>query len=308
MKSALAWRRIDGVLLLDKPEGATSNHILQRARRLLRAEKAGHLGTLDPFASGLLPIAFGEATKLSRFSLEADKTYQATLRLGETTATGDPEGEMITRCDEQALFSITRENVEASLSRFLGTQKQIPPKYSALKYQGRNYYDYARAGIDIPRKERDIEVFSLTLIEFSLPYVVIDVKVSKGAYIRVLAEDIGNDLGVGAYLTALRRTRSGMFDLSRAYSLATLETMNDDERFSCLLPADVLTATLPRVVLTPELAARFRHGQRINLREVDLPLTAQLPMCSVYAGEELVGIAEARQGALRPLRILQEKT
>ena len=305
MKQRRSWRRVDGVLLLDKTEGISSNQALQKVRRLFQAEKAGHLGTLDPFASGLLPIAFGEATKLSRFSLDADKAYRATIRLGIATTTGDAEGEIVSRCDDQALACIGREKIEEVLRQFTGKQAQIPPKFAALKYRGKAYYDYARAGIDIPREARAIEVFSLGLVDFSLPVLVLDAQVSKGTYIRALAEDIGNALGCGAYLTGLRRTQSGTFTLAQAHTLEALFLLDEKERDAALLPMDSLVTGQPRIEIGQELAQRFLCGQRINLRETGLPLSTVLPVCAVYHMQTLIGIASASDGVLRPMRLVR---
>ncbi len=191
-------RRVDGVLLLDKDVGLSSNAALQQVKRLFRAEKAGHTGTLDPLASGLLPICFGEATKFAHMLLEADKTYVATVRLGVTTTTGDAEGEVLKRQD----VSVTRDEVEAVLPRFVGRIAQIPPRHAALKYQGRNYYEYAREGVEIPRAAREVTIESLTLQAWTHPDFDLMIRCGKGTYVRVLAEDIG----VGA---RLRRASGG---------------------------------------------------------------------------------------------------
>lgn len=205
--------RVDGVLLLDKPVGLSSNAALQKAKWLLAALKAGHTGTLDPFADGLLPLCFGEATKFSAFLLDSDKRYRATMRLGITTTTGDPEGEVLTerpvevRCDEMT----------AVLPRFLGEIAQVPPMHSALKHQGRPLYEYARAGIEIDRPPRQVRIAALDLLECVPPRVVFDVQCSAGTYVRTLAQDIGAALGCGAHLTGLTRTAAGGFDLAQAH-------------------------------------------------------------------------------------------
>src|SRR5438309_264183 len=219
MKTATAARRrVDGVLLLDKPVGLSSNAVLQRAKRLFNAEKAGHTGTLDPMASGLLPLCFGEATKFARFLLDADKCYRAHVRFGITTTTQDAEGDVVAVHD----VLLDRAQVEAALPAFTGKLKQTPPAHSALKFQGRSYYDYARKGIEIPRAARDVEVKALTLVEWSNPVATLDVVCGKGTYIRTLAADLGNALGCGAYLAGLRRTASGRFGVDEAISLDDL--------------------------------------------------------------------------------------
>jgi len=198
-------RRVDGVLLLDKPSGLSSNAALQRARRAFDAEKAGHTGTLDPLASGLLPLCFGEATKFAQFLLDATKRYTATVRFGVTTATGDAEGEVL----EMRPVTLARSDVEAVLPDFTGRLSQVPPAYSALKFEGRSHYEYARAGIDVPRPPRDIEILEISLRAWTAPDAVLDVTCSKGTYIRVLAEDIGRALGCGAHLAGLRSPSKG---------------------------------------------------------------------------------------------------
>jgi tRNA pseudouridine55 synthase len=236
---------VDGVLLLNKPVGLTSNTALQQAKRLLNAQKAGHTGTLDPFADGLLPLCYGEATKFSHYLLDADKTYRAVMQLGVTTTTGDPEGEVM----QTRPVTVNVEDVRAMLPRFIGEIAQIPPMHSALKHQGRPLYEYARAGIEIERPPRRITLHALDLIECALPQVVFSVRCSSGTYIRTLAQDIGAALGCGAYLTALTRTASGGFSLADTYTLEMLETMNPAERAATLLPNDCLVLHLPQVQL-----------------------------------------------------------
>src|SRR5437588_10818427 len=197
----LLRRRVDGVLLLDKPVGLSSNAALQQAKRRFRAEKAGHTGTLDPLASGLLPVCFGEATKFAHMLLDADKTYVALVRLGTTTTTGDAEGEVL----QTRNVTVSRQDVEAVLPRFIGRIMQIPPRYAALKYQGRNYYEYAREGIEIPRAPREVVVHELSLDTWTAPDARVRVRCGKGTYVRALAEDVGQALGCGAHLASLRR-------------------------------------------------------------------------------------------------------
>jgi len=225
---------VDGVLLLNKPVGITSNAALQKAKWLLNAKKAGHTGTLDPFADGLLPLCFGEATKFSAYLLDADKRYRAVLQLGVTTATGDPEGEVL----DTREVAVGCDDIAAVLPRFLGEIEQIPPMHSALKHQGRPLYEYARAGIEIERPPRKVTIRALEMVECAPPRVVLDVQCTAGTYIRTLAQDIGAALGCGAHLTALTRTAAGGFSLDQAHALAGLDALDAGQRAALLQPAD----------------------------------------------------------------------
>ena len=289
----LPRRRVDGVLLLDKDLGLSSNAALQQVKRLFRAEKAGHTGTLDPLASGLLPICFGEATKFAHMLLEADKTYVATVRLGVTTTTGDAEGEVLKRQD----VSVTRAELEAILPRFVGRIAQIPPRHAALKYQGRNYYEYAREGVEIPRAAREVTIESLTLQAWTHPDFELMIRCGKGTYVRVLAEDIGSALGCGAHLAALRRLETGGLTLEASSTRADLAALSEEERDALLLPCDTLVAALPRIDLDAVEATRLAHGQAIA--------RAALHDTSyrVYAEDVFAGIASAIDGTLRPRRL-----
>jgi len=253
--------RVNGVLLLDKPVGLTSNRALQMARRLMNAQKAGHTGTLDPLASGLLPVMFGEATKFSADLLDADKSYRATVQLGVTTTTGDAEGEVLERRPVQ----IDADAIDEVLARFTGAIEQVPPMHSALKRDGRPLYELARAGVEVERAARPVQVHGLRSVGQSGDTLVIDVDCSKGTYVRVLAEDIGKALGCGAHLTALRRTAVGPLTLDGAVELAALEGMNIEARRACLRPVDELLGTLPEVNLDSALTQRFRQGQRLAI-------------------------------------------
>ena len=250
---------VHGVLLLDKPEGLSSTQALSVAKRLLNAEKAGHTGTLDPFATGLLPLCFGEATKFAQDLLHADKTYEATVHLGVTTTTADTEGDIT----ETKTVAVTREQIEKVLQQFRGAITQIPPMHSALKRDGKPLYEYAREGVVLEREAREIVIYELELLEFASPDVKIRVRCSKGTYIRVLGEDIGHALGCGAHLTALRRTSVGTLDLLQSINLPSFTALTDVARMQSLLPVDALLADLPELRLTEELAQRFMHGQRI---------------------------------------------
>jgi tRNA pseudouridine55 synthase len=252
-------RRLDGVLLLDKPSGVSSNAALQRAKRSLGADKAGHTGTLDPLASGLLPLCFGEATKFARFLLDADKRYVAVVRFGVTTTTQDAEGEVV----DTRPVDVDRARVLAALPAFTGTIRQVPPAHSALKYRGRSHYEYARAGIDVPRPPRDVRVAALALTAWTPPDATLDVVCGKGTYVRALAADLGAALGCGAHLEALRRVAAGGFDVADAVTLDALERLPMDERVALLRPVDCLLAGLPRVDLDAADAAAVCSGRRI---------------------------------------------
>ena len=258
-------RAVHGVLLLDKPLGWTSNDALQKAKWLLRAEKAGHTGTLDPLATGLLPLCFGAATKFSQISLDADKAYRATLALGRSSSTGDLEGELSVPVPVQ----ITAEQVHAVLASFTGRISQLPPMYSALKKDGRALYEYARAGIELERTPREVLVHQISLVQWQGEQLVLDVHCSKGTYIRTLAEDIGRALGCGAHLAALRRTASGPLSLARAVSLEALEALDESARLALMLPVDSLLADWPALALDEAEAARFLTGLRRRVQHPD---------------------------------------
>lgn len=260
-------RHLHGVLLLDKPLGLSSNQALQQAKRLFRAEKAGHTGTLDPLADGLLPICFGAATKFAQASLDADKRYRATLQLGERTASGDRETPVI----ERRPVAVDRAQVEAACQRFVGEHEQLPPMYSALKKDGKALYDYARAGIEVERTPRRVTIHRLDVVAFDGACLVIDVACSKGTYIRTLADEIGLALGCGAHLEALRRTGSGALRVQDAVSPDALEAMSEAQRDACLLRPDSLVAGWPEIRLDADEAGRFLTGLRRRVTALDLP-------------------------------------
>lgn len=253
-------RRVDGVLLLDKPIGMTSNAALQKLRWLFNAEKAGHTGTLDPLATGVLPICLGEATKFSGELLDADKAYRATVQLGVITTTGDAEGEVLAT----APVTASEADLRAVLPRFIGDIEQIPPMYSALKRDGKPLYELARQGIEVAREPRQVTIASIELLSWHGDQFVIDVDCSKGTYIRTLAADIGNALGCGAHLAALRRTRVGRHDLSGALDLPSIEALSTEQRDGLLLPCDILLSGLPVVTLGEREANTMLHGQAIR--------------------------------------------
>jgi tRNA pseudouridine55 synthase len=289
-------RQLDGVLLLDKPVGLGSNAALQAAKRLYRAAKAGHAGTLDPLASGLLPIVFGEATKFSQLVLDADKTYLAHARLGITTRTGDAEGEVLERRPVQ----IEADAVERVLRAFRGEIEQVPPMFSALKHQGRPLYVLARRGESVTRAPRRIRIHALELLGMSQDTLELRVHCSKGTYIRTLVEDIGAALGCGAHLASLRRVAASGFRIEEAATLDAVQEADEAGRDRLLLPLDRLLEALPRLDLPEALAERFAKGQALPLPQV----------CAgryrVHRGQGgLLGVAEAGDdGVLHPRRLL----
>ncbi|MDO8438989.1 MAG: tRNA pseudouridine(55) synthase TruB [Telluria sp.] len=292
---------VDGVLLLDKPVGLSSNDALIKAKRFMNAKKAGHTGTLDPFATGLLPLCFGEATKFSQDLLEADKTYETTVHLGITTNTGDTEGEAIDSRD----IDVTVEQIEAVLAQFRGPIMQVPPMYSALKRDGKAYYEYAREGITLEREARPVTILKLEFISFEMPFLKLLVTCSKGTYIRVLGEDIGNALGCGAHLNALRRTQVGPLTVD---GMVTLEDIGAHPNpLELLAPVDALLSSFPSLALTDELARRFLQGQRLALGKEELTLPAE-GRVRVYHGDKLLGTGILQAySILAPERLIATK-
>jgi tRNA pseudouridine55 synthase len=294
---------VHGVLLLDKPAGLSSTQALSAAKRLLNAEKAGHTGTLDPFATGLLPLCFGEATKFAQDLLEADKTYETTVHLGVTTTTGDTEGEVL----ESKPVDVTREQIEVVLAQFRGPISQVPPMHSALKRDGKPLYEYARAGITLEREARAVTIHHLELLDYSAPLLKLRVTCSKGTYIRVLGEDIGHALGCGAHLNALRRTVVGSLTLDQAVTIDMYAAAAEELRLQSLLPVDALLASFPAVMLNEELAQRFMHGQRLALVKEGVALPASTGRVKVYArsNNRLLGTAKLLEfGVLTPERLV----
>lgn len=288
-------RRVNGVLLLDKPAGISSNAALQKARWLLNAEKAGHTGTLDPLATGLLPLCFGEATKFSGAMLDAGKDYIACVQLGVVTTTADAEGQVL----ETRPVTASCADVEALLPRFTGTIEQIPPMYSALKRAGVPLYSLARQGVEVDRAPRQVMIDTLQLLDWQTDRFTLRVACSKGTYVRTLATDLGEALGCGAHLAALRRTRVGNFDLSNAVSLAELETKTLPERDAMLQPSDTLLGRIQPVQLAAPLAECIMHGQPI--RNHDLPPGRY----RLFAANGFIGLGElGADGWLRPKRLV----
>lgn len=292
-------RAVDGVLLLDKPLGYSSNQALQQVKRLYQAAKAGHTGSLDPLATGLLPICLGEATKFSHFLLDADKSYRALVQLGSTTTTGDVEGEELSRSD----VNVTAEQLQAALQRFVGDIEQVPPMYSALKHQGKALYEYARDGVDVARSARQVKIFSIDLISFDMQSqrFEMDVVCSKGTYIRTLAEDIGHALGCGAHLAGLRRLSTAHFRLEHAYTLEQLEELTMEQRDDLLLGPDAAVADLPRVELDADSVFYLLRGQSVWKSGMKIA-----GLFRVYTEDDrFLGLGELdRDGKVAPKRLL----
>ncbi len=296
MRPASTRRPVHGVLLLDKDVGLTSNAALQRAKRLYRAEKAGHTGTLDPLASGLLPLCFGAATKFAQLSLDADKRYLATLQLGATTSTGDAEGEIL----RVRPVDVDHARLEAACRAFVGPIEQVPPMHSALKLGGKPLYHYARAGLQVERAPRRVTIHSIAVVKGAAEQWTLDVACSKGTYVRTLAEDIGEAIGCGAHLAALRRTGSGRLSLDAAVTLGELEQMDESSLAGKLLSADALVADWPRVQLAVDDAGRYLSGVR---RRLPLP---DAPHVRVYGPEPgaFLGTGHVAGGELIATRLL----
>lgn len=295
MQLKRTWKQVDGVLLLDKPLGLSSNDALQKARRLFSAAKGGHTGTLDPLASGLLPLCFGEATKFSADLLDADKTYEAVLKLGVVTDSGDAEGTVLATRP----VAVSEADVQAALPRFSGDILQVPPMHSALKRDGRPLYALARQGVEVEREARPVRIHTIEVLAFAGDSLTLRVRCSKGTYIRVLAADLGEALGCGAHLAALRRTAVGDLELAGSITLAALEALAEEERHACLRPVDALLQSLPALDLDAAAASRFCHGNPVAAGALN-------GKCRVYADGRLAGLGETRgDGLLWPKRLVQ---
>ena len=292
-------RQINGILLLDKPLGFSSNQALQKIKWLLQAAKAGHTGTLDPLATGLLPLCFGEATKFAHYLTEADKTYIATLKLGATTTTGDAEGEVLTT----SAVNVSRLEFEQACQQFVGEISQTPPMYSALKHEGKALYEYARAGVEIERAARLVTIHSIEVNAFNGDSAVIVVTCSKGTYIRTLAEDIAKQLGCGAHLIGLRRTATANYDISQAITLEQFEAMSDEQRLAALAPPDSAVEYLPSITLDSDGAFYLRQGQPV-WRSGPIPSG----LLRLYDEQQVfLGLGELQSdGKIAPKRLMQQ--
>ena len=286
---------INGILLLDKGAGVSSNHALQQVRRLLNANKAGHTGSLDPLATGLLPLCFGEATKISGLMLDDDKRYTVTIRLGMMTDTGDLEGQII---KQSAIPALSEPLILAAIQPFLGTIEQIPPMYSALKHEGKKLYELARQGRIIERPSRLIRIHSILLLGFDHETITLDVSCSKGTYIRSLAEDLSHALGCCGTVASLRRTAAGAFQLSQALTLESFAALEPEARVQQLLPVDLPLQHLPAVGVEATQATAIQQGQAINL-----PSSLQGEV-RIYSNGHFLGLGElSLNGKLAPKRI-----
>jgi tRNA pseudouridine55 synthase len=290
-------RRLDGVLLLDKPVGPSSSAVLQAVKRLFDAKKAGHAGTLDPLASGLLPLLFGEATKFAQFGLDAVKEYRALVQLGTTTDTGDAEGQVI----ERKPVGVGAGDLKPALARFRGEIEQIPPMFSALKRDGRPLYELARNGQSVERAARRVTIYDLELVERMGDQLDLRIRCSKGTYVRQLAVDLGLALGTVAHLAALRRTAVAGFRIEQAITLDDLQALGPEARLAWLLAPDRLLEDLPRQDLDEGRAGRFLHGQTVAA-------DAGAGRWRVYAGGALLGVGEQVSEGLKPVRLLAQKT
>ncbi len=284
---------MDGALLLDKPLGISSNRALQAVKRIYGVRKAGHAGTLDPLASGLLLVLFGEATKFAGLLLDADKEYLATVKLGERTATGDAEGKVL---EARSIPDNAGRVIASILDEFKGEIKQVPPMYSALKRDGVPLYSLARKGESVERAPRSVAIAELELIRFEAPLLELRVRCSKGTYVRTLAEDIAVALGTVGHLAALRRTASGGFQVRDAVTPELLEKMDESQRSDRLVPLGGLLAGLPRAQLDAAAEGRFRNGQA-------LPFEGPEGLCGVFGRDGVVGLGRAAAGQLRPVRL-----
>ena len=300
--------RIDGVVLLDKPAGMSSQGAVTAVKRAFNADKAGHTGTLDPMATGLLPICLGEATKYSQDLLEADKSYIAQVKFGSRTDTGDAEGQIIEElplpafADELAI----KAALDALLPKFTGPITQVPPMYSALKRDGKPLYEYARAGIELERVPREITIHAIRWTNIHWPEATLEVSCSKGTYIRVLAEDIGNTLGCGAHLVGLRRTEVGHLNLEQSFTMESIQQGLQDSS-SYILPVDALLQTLPHLTVDEQQAKRLEMGQRVPLNLPSIEALVRIYRATA-APHNFIGTADWRSGVLHPKRLISQAT
>ena len=298
--------RIDGVVLLDKPAGMSSQSAVTAVKRAFNAEKAGHTGTLDPMATGLLPICLGEATKYSQDLLDADKTYIAQVRFGSRTDTGDAEGLVIEELPLPIFENeaVMQKALDALLPQFTGLISQVPPMYSALKRDGKPLYEYARAGVELERTPREITIHKIRWTHIQWPEATLEVTCSKGTYIRVLAEDLGNALGCGAHLVGLRRTEVGHLSLEHAFTIESIQQALHDSS-SYILPVDALLQTLPHLTVDEQQAKRLEMGQRVPLNLPSIEALVRIYRATA-APHNFIGTADWRSGVLHPKRLISQ--
>jgi tRNA pseudouridine55 synthase len=292
-------KNINGILLLDKPLGFSSNQALQKIKWLLKAAKAGHTGTLDPLATGLLPLCFGEATKFAHYLTDADKTYIATIKLGITTTTGDAEGAVLSTQP----VNVNQADFETVSQQYIGEISQVPPMYSALKFEGKALYEYARAGVEIERQSRLVTIHKIEINAFAGDVAVITVTCSKGTYIRTLAEDIGQQLGCGAHLIGLRRTATANYDISQAVNIEQFEALSDEQRLALLAPADSAVLHLPAMTLDDDSVFYLLQGQSV-WRSGSIPAG----LLRLYSEQQVfLGLGELQpDGKIAPKRLMQQ--
>lgn len=295
-------RDIHGIFLLDKPEGESSNNVMQRVKLLFQANKAGHTGALDPLATGMLPICLGEATKFSQFLLDSDKRYIVTAKLGERTDTSDAEGQIVETRD----VNVTQEQILAALPQFQGDILQVPTMFSALKHQGKPLYEYARAGITVEREARPITIFELKFIEYQSPFLTLEVHCSKGTYIRTLVDDLGEVLGCGAHVTMLRRIAVADYPTERMVTLDELQMLAENQPLaeldSYLLPMDSAVSRLPKLSLTGEQTKAVGFGQRVKF---DNPSNIYGLVRLFSDQSQFLGVAEIdSNNVIRPSRMV----
>ena len=293
-------RDITGIIVIDKPTGRSSNHVLQQVKRLFDAKKAGHTGSLDPLATGVLPICLGEATKVSSYLLDADKRYQVRCQLGVTTDSGDSDGNVVS---EQAIPSLTKNNLLDIIPQFLGEQQQVPPMYSALKYQGQPLYKLARKGIEVERKARTVTIYDIQLLELTGDSFVLDVTCSKGTYIRTLVEDISHALNTGGHVTMLRRVAAAGYDLEQAITIEQLEQFAEQGQEILdlqLLPTEEALSDWPSIAIDDEMVVALRHGQCIHVEQ-----TYQQPQVRLFdTDKQFLGLGEmSENGDIAPKRV-----
>ncbi|MGC6377072.1 tRNA pseudouridine(55) synthase TruB [Bisgaard Taxon 45] len=298
-------RDIDGVFLLDKPQGMSSNDIMQKVKRVFQANKAGHTGALDPLATGMLPICLGEATKFSQFLLEADKRYQVTAKLGERTDTSDAEGQVV----ETRIVNVSEQDILAALPHFRGELMQVPTMFSALKHQGKPLYEYARAGITVEREARPITIFELNFVTYAAPYLTLEVHCSKGTYIRTLVDDLGEYLGCGAHVTVLRRTAVANYPVEAMMDWERLQALAEQQDLALLdqhlLPTDSAVSALPALHLNQEQSQAIGFGQRVKF-DNPTQLIGQVRLFSDT--QQFLGVGRVDEGnVIHPQRLISQK-